>query len=157
VNKLESVLSRAKAERWCCRWGCTTCGSAQFREAALRAVDAVDLERDSALRLGRALRDISPEAHPDASEFLLRWLGRELNEAEIQEILGETSHGSLYRRMLAARDQAKARRAEHERLNSPEYVAAQRAKKAAARAEKHRQRLAEKAKRDAKLRAEGKI
>lgn len=157
MSDLESVFSRAKAERWCCRWGCTTCGSGQFREAVLRTVDAVDLEPDSALRLGRALRDISPEAHPDASEFLLRWLGRELNEEEVQEILGETSHGSLYHRMLSGRDQANARRAEYERRNSPEFVAARQAEQAVVRAEKHKQRLAVKAKRDAKLRAEGKI
>lgn len=132
---LQELLGR---EDWCTRWSCTTCGAVPFRRAVLRLLGeplpdgrVLELRLRPALALLRLLDDIDIEAHHDAAVFLLRWIGSSIGEDRTSASLGNSEAGELYAQMLAARDRATARKAEYRRINSLEFVAAERARKAA--------------------------
>jgi hypothetical protein len=150
---LEEVLLR---ERWCTRWPCTTCGAQPFRQAILEfagdpgdAPDVRCLNLRSARRILLELREIDPATCYDAVVHLLRWIGTSVGEGRAKSALRGSSAGVLYEQMLDARKSADAGRAEDVRRNSPEFVVNERARKAAARAARHAERLAAKHDRDA--------
>lgn len=152
VSGLQELLMR---EDWCTRWSCTTCGAVPFRRAVLRLLGepppdgrVLELRRRPALELLRLLADINVGAHHDAAVFLVRWIGSSIGEDQTKASLGNSEAGELYAQMLDARDRATARKAEYRRINSPDFVAAERARKAAERAARHQARLAEKRIRD---------
>lgn len=155
---LLAILERADRERWCTRWGCTTCAAHHFRRAVLDFIGHSDgLSPLAASALLDAVRGLDPDTFPIGVQYLLRWAGSELPEAEIQIRLQGTPVGHLYFRMLKARDAANASRAEAARRQSPEFVAQERARKAAERAARHEERLAAKRIRDAARRAAGEL
>lgn len=155
---LASILTRADRERWCTRWGCTTCGAHDFRAAVLDFLgQPTGLSSLAAADLLEAMRHLDPPVNSPAHEFLLRWVGQNLTEAAIQARLEGTELGRLYRGMLTARDAAAARRREYAYRHSAEFVAQERARKAAERAVRHEERLAAKRIRDALRRASGEL
>jgi S-adenosylmethionine synthetase len=148
TTTFEELLAQ---EDWCTSWTCTTCGALPFRRAVLSFLGELlpdgrilELKLRPALELLCLLDEIDIGAHHDAAVFLLRWIGSSIGEDRTRASLANSEAGKLYAQMLKGRDGATARKAEYRRIHTPEFVAAERARKAEERAARHQARLAEK-------------
>jgi hypothetical protein len=144
------LLEAAKRDRLCTAWGCTTCGALPFRRLLADALgEREPFSAEASERLARSLSGIHRLEDVRAVEFLIRTAARRLGEERTRVVLADSPAGLLYCQMLEAKAVKDARRREHALRNSPEFVAANRAKKKADKAAAHAERLRLKAIRDA--------
>lgn len=144
-----AIMARASDERWCADWACGTCGAHQIRSAFEELSDKHSYEE-----IASALAAVGPGLDLDIAEWLLRalshpWNKGSLSSRKLEEILSNSPAGVHYKRMLAAKFAADARRREHELRNDPNEVIRLRAEKKQVKAEQHQKRLEAKKLRDA--------
>lgn len=171
MAKLEELLRSAVIENDCTDIGCTTCGAATFRMRLYRFVTAdADLEdndltfppRLTAAQAERLLADlqsvpdesVSSPAERSAIKLILFlvWaaLGGDASLPLMRDKLQQSAAARILRQMEERSAADKARREEHARRNSPE----EKRRRKAERAERHTERLRQKALRDQVWRAD---
>jgi hypothetical protein len=111
-------------------------------------------DRHSYEEIASALAAVGPGFNVDIAEWLLRalshpWNRGSLSSKKLEEILSNSPAGVHYKRMLAAKSAADARRREHELRNDPNEVIRLRAERKQVKAEQHQKRLEAKKLRDA--------
>jgi hypothetical protein len=143
VQELAQLIDTAAHNRWCMRWGCTTCGSREFRTAVLSLI-----ENHGAIAVAHALNSVSADKD-DALHFLVRQITQKLSERQLAIILINSPAALMFERLRQTRNEALARRREYAQYNSPEAIAERRAAKKRAKAEAHAARIAAKKERDA--------
>lgn len=168
--KLAELLKSAVVENDCTEIGCTTCGAATFRMRLHRFV-ASDAEVENKARpfpprltaaqaegLLVALQVVPDECVASSAErsavkliLFLIWsaLGGDASLPHMRDGLQQCAAGRILQQMEAHSAADKARRAEHARRNSPE----EKVRRKAERAERHAERLRQKAIRDQAWRA----
>lgn len=152
---LADILKRSEADQWCTKWGCTTCGATDFRQAVLNHLGVGSLAGDASKELLAELSRLPQTNDLGPVEFLLCWSLSCVEAQEAKSIAHGTWVETVLDRILAVRRDAAARRSSHAQRNDPAFVAQERARKAAERAEAHRLRLLAKEKRDAERRERG--
>lgn len=168
--KLAELLKSAVVENDCTEIGCTTCGAATFRMRLHRFV-APDAEVENKAnpfppRLTAAqaegllvdLQVVPAECVASPAErsavkliLFLIWsaLGGDASLPHMRDRLQQSAAGRILQQMEAHSAADKARRAEHARRNSPE----EKVRRKSERAERHAERLRQKAMRDQAWRA----
>jgi hypothetical protein len=153
---LERLLEEVSRQNMCVRWGCTTCGSLQFRKVVAAHLNSTEpLSPSDFRRLTAELASLDVVRDLSAVEFLIRWAANSISEQELASMLGENATGRHYRDMRTARDRADERRREHDRRNAREFIEANRLAKKHAKAAAHAERLKNKALRDAERKLKG--
>ncbi len=169
--KLADLLRSAAVENDCTAIGCTTCGAATFRLRLHRFVTP-DAEVETKARpfpprltaaqaegLLADLQSVSDECVSSPAErsavkliLFLVWaaLGGDASLPRMLDKLQKSAAGQILRQMEAHSAADKARREEQARRNSPE----EKVRRKAERAERHAERLRQKAMRDQVWRAE---
>lgn len=132
VSTLGEIIAEGSLGNWCVRWGCTTCASYQIRQALEHRMSECG-SLDSLIDEIAAQPDF-PDT--DTHVWILRWLGQQTDQLEVQ--LSSSPAGQLYAKMLHAKQASDAIRDEYARQNGPEFVEAERARKKADRAQRHR-------------------
>lgn len=158
----EYIADSVRKDR-CTRIYCTTCGAMEFRQGVLKAwaiANAVlppsRFDVESALAIARALSEVhgphdGAYKWVGAARCLLFDLCAVAGEAAVAQVLGGSWGGDVLRSM---QEHSRRRREERATRQEMERTAVmRREERARERQEKHRQRLAEKVRRDAEWRA----
>lgn len=146
-STIGEIIAEGSQGIWCVKWGCTTCNSHQIRYALERCLAECG-------SLDAVIEEVAAQsAFPgtDTHVWILRWLGSQTDRLE-KRISGSPA-GELFTRMLLAKRRLDDRWAELDRRNRPEFIEAERARKRADRAERHRVRLESKPAIDQRYRA----
>jgi len=140
---IASLVNQATTERWCLRWGCTTCGSNEMKVtfASLLARNTPD---EIAIALGRLETDFDQWV----VEWMLIALSSQVRTTRLIELLGSTRAGLQLGRMLDAKKAANERRRAHDLRNDPDEILRYRNEKRQLKAEQHLRRIEEKKMRD---------
>jgi len=162
-NYLQAFFQLAIRKNLCTRIYCTTCGAMEFRKGALKALSTShtaslpnELSVDDALAIAKALSEVRPVDQESykwvaAARCLLFDLCAVAGEEPVEQILEGSWGGGVLRSM---REHSRRRREERATRQEMERTAVMRREETArARQEQHRQRLAEKVRRDAEWRA----
>jgi len=164
-TKLADILRSAVVENDCTAIGCTTCGAATFR-IRLHRFMTPDAEVETkarpfpppltAAQAEGLLADLQALPNEYVSSYaersavklilFLAWaaLGGDLSLPSMRDTLRQSAAGRILQQMEAHSAADKARRAEHARRSSPE----EKVRRKAERAERHAERLRQKAMRD---------
>ena len=150
---IADVLVRAREEKWCVKWGCSTCGSHQM-QSTFKAL----LAEHTHLEIAFALADVEKEFDFDALDWVLRalsdpWSLGSLSSSKLGEVLGQSLAGSHYQNMLEAKAAKDARRRAHDLQNDPNEIVRRREYRKQSKAQAHQERLEVKKLKDAEFHA----
>ena len=142
--ELPELMARARSERWCVQWGCTTCGSNEMRAEFTNLAARHGFEA-----IASALSGVRSGFGSEVAEWLLLALSTRMSAERLQHLLDDSSAADLFRRMLNAKSAAEERRRAHALRSDPQEAKKLRDQKKALKAEAHQKRLLAKKSRDA--------
>lgn len=163
-NWLQAYLVTSIRKELCTRIYCTPCGAMEFREGAVDAcatalglLRADGLGAECALAITEALasvRPLNPREHKwlSATRCLLFDVCRVVGEPTVEGVLGSSWSGEVLREMQNHTRKLQEKRRALAEFDSPEAIRRRREEKSRLRRERHEQRLAGKALRDAEWR-----